>query len=217
MALPLMVLLLAAFVAPLPAFVSGGSVMGYMAAVLLPLIVALAVWQAGARMFASRVEGGVWHEVLDLLLLQTPVVRGVERERNLGDFASLLGLQLAAGVPINRALETCARCLPNGHYRAAVTEALNQVQNGRPLSKTLGSELFPQEFVATVAVGEQAGALDASLKRYAAQARENYARAVQGLTAWLQRGLYVVVALFVLFNIARLALTVFAGYGSVVR
>jgi type II secretory pathway component PulF len=125
-------------------------------------------------------------------------------------------LQLAAGVPINRALETCARCLPNGHYRAAVTEVLNQVKNGRPLSKTLG-ELFPHEFVATVAIGEKAGALDTSLKRYAAQARENYARAVQELTAWLQRGLYVAVVVFVLFNIARLALTVFAGYGEIVR
>ena len=67
--------------------------------------------------------------------------------------------------------------------------------------------------VAAVAVGEKAGALDATLARLAEQTRGRYVVAVDRLGEWTPRLLYALICLFVIWNIWRMALNVYGPGG----
>jgi type IV pilus assembly protein PilC len=148
---------------------------------------------------------------MDRYKLELPVVKNVERNRCLAEFASVLSNLISAGVNITAALNTCSRAADNGIYRQAIARCAEVTKSGNPLSTALTpADLWPPEFVNAVDVGEKTGKLDEVLARYANQARDNYVRAVETFATWLPKVLYGLVALFIIYNIFKLAL----GYVS---
>lgn len=79
--------------------------------------------------------------------------------------ATLLG----AGVPLDRALGFSAAHIGYEGLERAIREAQRAVQNGASLAEALGQHgrYFDPLFIATVAVGESTGALDAIFERLA--------------------------------------------------
>ena len=221
LALPGIILLLAAFTIPLPGLVLGGSVGAYALSVAAPLAVAFAAWSlAGAAVRArmgSRVQGAQAAPApasgLDRLLLNLPVVAGLERARNLGESAGLLADLLGAGVVLSEALATCARAAPNGEYRADLCRVAQQVLGGRPLTESLApGRLWPADFCAALAVAERAGALEETCRRLGRQWREQYAAAIEQLGEWLPRLLYALIVLFVLWGILQVVAQIMPRY-----
>ncbi|MCK6472435.1 MAG: type II secretion system F family protein [Planctomycetes bacterium] len=211
MALPVLVLLLASFVAPLPAMVLGSvSLVAYFVLALAPMIAAFVLWRLGAALFDARVKQAAGSEsrpappgLLDRLLLNLPVVAAIERDNNLSVYAYQLAQLLGAGVILSESLAACMRVVPNGHYRMEIFRARLHVQEGRTLSSGLrGGVLWPTEFIVALAVGEEAGKLEEVLLRLARQARERYARSVELLAEWIPRAAYGLVALYILAMIA---------------
>lgn len=223
MALPAAVLLIASFVAPLPQLISGGSAAQYLCSALAPLLIALALWQAGTRLL-QRGPGGAGElrsvppSALDRLFLKTPVLKAVERQRCLGEFSALLGNLIGAGVPVTSALDTCANALSNGVHRAVLLESARVIRQGGTLHDALRQNaLWPPEFVLAVKVGEHTGQLDEVLARQADAARGNFERAVDAFAEWLPRMLYGCVALFVIFNIAAAIMQIASLYSEVLK
>jgi type II secretory pathway component PulF len=221
LALPGFILLLAALIIPLPGLVLGGSMWAYALSVAAPLAVAFGVWGlAGAAVrarIASRVQSAQTAPApvsgLDRLLLNLPVVAGLERTRNLGESAGLLADLLGAGVVLSEALATCANTAPNGAYRADLSRAARQVLGGRSLAQSLPpGRLWPADFCAALAVGEQAGALEETCRRLGRQHREQYAAAIEQLGEWLPRLLYVLLVLFVLLGIFQVVEQIIPRY-----
>jgi type II secretory pathway component PulF len=215
MILPVLVLFIAAFVAPLPALIQNGSMAKYLLSALIPLGICFLGWQWLAKVLWSRpAERGVGGlnspppppTAMDGYKLRFPILAAVERNRCLAEFSSCLSNLISAGVTISSALETCARAMSNGLYRQSVAKAAEVTKGGNLLTTALFPvELWPTDFVSTVEVGEKSGTLDEVLARYSDHARDNYVRAVDAFAQWLPRIIYGVVALFVIYNIFVLA------------
>ncbi|MCY3022043.1 MAG: type II secretion system F family protein [Planctomycetota bacterium] len=211
MVLPVLVLLVASFVAPLPGFLVGeGSIQGYLFSALLPLAIAGVAWKVFSALLTSRPPG------LDSLLLTVPLARQYEKQRSLSEFSSLLSLLLNAGVPIIQALQLCGRAVRNSLYREEIARCAAIVEKGQPLSSALKPGRFwPPEYVAAVATGEKAGSLDAMLGRLGDQARERYTAAVMVFSLLLPKLIYGMVGLFVIWQIFQLVSRLAGVYNSV--
>lgn len=100
----------------------------------------------------------------DRLLLKFPLVGTLWRRLILSRFAKVLGLLLASGVPIIKALEITGEAVVNREYRGFIQEAKEALIQGGSLSAALkGSSLFPPLLVHMASVGEKGGELDAML------------------------------------------------------
>lgn len=100
----------------------------------------------------------------DGLLLRLPLVGGMLQRLILSRFARVLGLMLASGVPIIRALEITSEVVVNRLYRTCLRGVMEEVAQGGSLSTSLRkSPLFPPLLVHLVGVGEQGGTLEAML------------------------------------------------------
>jgi type II secretory pathway component PulF len=215
MIMPVLVLVIASFVAPVPAFIAGQlGIIGYVASALTPLVLcfvgwtflAKVLWGAKPVSFGGPKEPPAPPTSSDDYKLRLPVISVVERNRCLAEYSSCMGNLISAGVPITQALETCARAMSNGVYRQAVMRSAEVTRGGNLLSTSLfPTDIWPLDFVAAVRVGEQSGKMDEVLLRYADSARENYVRAIDAFAQWLPRVIYGVIALFVIYNIFKLA------------
>ena len=100
----------------------------------------------------------------DRFLLRLPLAGPLLRQLVLARFARVLGLLLASGVPVIRALDITADAVVNREYRACIRSAGEEVAQGGSLSATLGgSHLFPPLLVHMVGVGEKGGELEVML------------------------------------------------------
>ena len=206
--MPALVLGLASFIGPLPHFISGGSMTVYFISALAPLACAFFFWRLGAQMFRRQRAFDHWK-------LSLPILREVERNRNLAEFSTYLSNLLAAGLTASDALQTCARTASNEVYAQAIAASAAVVRSGNPLSATLApSPLWPLEFIAAIKVGEQSGSLDEVLARMANDYRERYVRAVEAFAEWLPWLIYALIAIFVIILIFILAAGIFSIYNS---
>jgi type II secretory pathway component PulF len=129
-------------------------------AVALAIIVAI-VWIK--RSLAT--ESG--KRFLERVLLKTPAIGKVTARFALVRFCRMLGTLVGAGVPLVSGLRTAKESLGNQTLADAVSHAIEEVQRGTPLSKSLSATpiLFPPSVVEMVAVAEETGRLDKELIR----------------------------------------------------
>jgi general secretion pathway protein F len=100
----------------------------------------------------------------DALLLRLPLAGEMLQRLILSRFARVLGLLLASGVPIIRALEITSEVLVNRVYRGFLRVVMEEVAQGGSLSNSLRkSPLFPPLLVHLAGVGEKSGELEAML------------------------------------------------------
>ncbi|MEI6212656.1 MAG: type II secretion system inner membrane protein GspF [Desulfuromonadales bacterium] len=100
----------------------------------------------------------------DTLLLSAPLVGDMLKGLILSRFARVLGLLLASGVPIMRALEITGEVVVNRVYQTYLRGVREEVSQGGSLSGSLKkSPLFPPLLVHLAGVGEKGGNLEEML------------------------------------------------------
>ncbi|HBA88630.1 MAG TPA: type II secretion system protein GspF [Geobacter sp.] len=100
----------------------------------------------------------------DRLLLKLPLLGTLWQRLILSRFAKVLGLLLASGVPIIKAMEITGEAVVNREYKGFLAEAREALIQGGSLSAALkSSPLFPPLLVHMTAVGEKSGELDRML------------------------------------------------------
>ena len=100
----------------------------------------------------------------DRLLLKLPLAGPLLQRLILSRFAKVLGLLLASGVPVIKAIEITGEAIVNREYRFFLMEASEELIQGGSLSTALKkSPLFPPLMVHMIAVGEKGGALEKML------------------------------------------------------
>jgi type II secretory pathway component PulF len=104
---------------------------------------------------------------LERVVLRTPLVGTVAARFALVRFCRMLGTLVQAGVPLVAALRTAREALGNQTLADTVTHAIEEVQRGQPLSRSLAgnSLLFPASVIEMIAVSEETGRLDKELVR----------------------------------------------------
>jgi len=148
-------------------------------------------------------EGGKrW---IERMTLRLPVIGKLGARFGLVRFARMLGTLVGAGVPLVASLRVAKEALGNQTLADSIGRAIEEVQRGQPLSKSLSgnSILFPPSVIEMIAVAEETGRLDKELVRMSTAYESE-----------LDRGLRIVVAMAepaLLFIMAGLIGTVVVG------
>src|SRR5687768_3711212 len=128
------------------------------------LLVALVIGGVALRR-ALGTEAG--KRVLERIILKTPAIGKVTARFALVRFCRMLGTLVGAGVPLVAALRVAREALGNQTLADTVSHAIEEVQRGAPLSKSLAGNvlLFPPSVIEMIAVSEETGRLDKELVR----------------------------------------------------
>lgn len=128
-----------------------------------------------------------FNHFLDRLVLQVPVIGVIINKAAIARYARTLATMFAAGVPLVEAMNTVAGAAGNIVYSNAILRMRDEVATGITLHLAMRQAgLFPNMVVQMVAIGEEAGSLDAMLSKVAEFYEEEVDNAVEGLSSLLE-------------------------------
>jgi len=128
-----------------------------------------------------------FNHFLDRMTLQIPVLGPIINKAAIARYARTLATMFAAGVPLVEAMTTVAGAAGNIVYSNAILKMRDEVATGITLQLAMRqASLFPNMVVQMVAIGEEAGSLDAMLSKVAEFYEEEVDNAVDGLSSLLE-------------------------------
>jgi type II secretory pathway component PulF len=133
---------------------------------------------------------------LERAVLRTPGLGRVVAQFALVRFCRMLGTLLGAGVPLVSALRVAREAIGNRTLADTVTRAIEEVQRGAPLARSLAAspQLFRASITEMVAVGEESGRLDKELVHLAVTQESELDRQLRMLVALAEPALLFVMA-----------------------
>lgn len=146
----------------------------------------------------------------DRLLLRLPLVGPLIQRMVLARFAKVLGLLLASGVPVTRAMEITGEVVVNREYRTSLGQVREELIQGGSLSASLGKNpLFPPLLVHMVAVGEKGGEMEQMLAKAGAAFEKEFDTTVTRFMALLEPLLVLAMGVAVGFVVVAVLLPIF--------
>jgi len=148
---------------------------------------------------------------MERTMLSIPAVGVIVARFALVRFCRMLGTLLEAGVPMISALRVAREAIGNQTLADTVSRAVEDVQRGAALSRSLGAsqELFPAAVTEMVSVAEETGRLDKELTRIAAAYESELDRRLRMLVALAEPALLFVMAAIVGTVVIGMLLPVF--------
>ena len=124
---------------------------------------------------------------LDKYLLKAPVVGMILHKAAIARFARTLSTMFAAGVPLVEAMDSVSGAVGNVVYKEAVIKMRDEVSTGTQINVAMkAANLFPHMVVQMVAIGEEAGSVDAMLAKVADFYEAEVDDSVDNMTALLE-------------------------------
>jgi general secretion pathway protein F len=146
----------------------------------------------------------------DRLLMRLPGIGPLLQKLVLARFARVLGLLLASGVPVIRALEITSEAVVNRAFRTFLGGVRSDLIEGGKLSASLAkSPLFPPLLVHMIGIGEQSGTLEAMLEKAGAAFEGEFNTATGRFLALLEPLLVLAMGLSVGFVVIAVLLPIF--------
>ena len=128
------------------------------------------------------------------MLLKIPVIGQILRQSAIARFSRTLGVTFRAGVPLVEALDSVGNATGSVVYNDAVKRVREDVAVGHQLQLAMKqTNLFPNMVTQMVAIGEEAGALDAMLFKIAEFYETEVNNAVDALSSLLEPMIMVVI------------------------
>ncbi|KAB2898703.1 MAG: type II secretion system F family protein [Xanthomonadales bacterium] len=150
------------------------------------------------------------------MTLKIPIVGEILRQSAMARFARTLGVTFKAGVPLVEALDSVANATGSVVYNEAVRRIREDVSVGHQLQLAMKqTNLFPNMVTQMVAIGEEAGALDAMLFKIAEFYETEVNNAVDALSSLLEPLIMVIIGGLVGSMVVGMYLPIFK-LGSVV-
>ncbi|MCS7232775.1 MAG: type II secretion system F family protein [Synergistetes bacterium] len=154
-------------------------------------------------------------ERLDSLKLKIPFFKRVHTLYNLSLFCETLRIMIESGMSILRALEIAKGVFSNSIFRKAIEKTIEDVKEGKKLALSLReSRVFPPDMVYLIALGEESGELERSLKHLALNYNRDLSSALSKMTSAFEPlmilalggvvGFIVIAILLPIFEISRL-------------
>ncbi|WP_106478359.1 type II secretion system F family protein [Phytohalomonas tamaricis] len=132
------------------------------------------------------------------LMLRLPILGTILDRSAIARFSRTLATTFAAGVPLMDALETSAGASGNRVYQRAILVIREDVSSGQQLHFAMrNTRLFSALAIQMVAIGEEAGSLDAMLNKVADFYEEDVETRVDTLTSLLEPFIIVVLGILV--------------------
>jgi general secretion pathway protein F len=146
----------------------------------------------------------------DRLLLRIPLFGPLWQRLFLSRFAKVLGLLLASGVPVIRAMEITSAVVVNREYRAYLARVKEELIEGGSLSLALAkSPMFPPLLVHMIGVGEKSGQLEKMLVRAGDAFEKEFEASMTRLMALLEPLLVLGMGVTVGFVVIAVLLPIF--------
>ncbi len=148
-----------------------------------------AVVTAGAFyvFFYFKKRSKAMREFLDRISLKIPIIGPILYKSAIARFARTLSTMFAAGVPLVEALESVAGATGNIVFENAVLKMRDEVATGQRLQRSMeNTGLFPNMVIQMIAVGEEAGALDAMSGKVATFYEAEVDNAVDSMSSLLE-------------------------------
>ena len=163
-------------------------------------VIGMSRWlQDNGVFFAAVVAGAIYaflyfkkrskamREQLDRMLLKVPIIGPIMFKSAIARFARTLSTMFAAGVPLVEALESVAGACGNIVFENAVMKMRDEVATGQRLQRAMeNTGLFPNMVIQMIAVGEEAGALDAMSGKVATFYEAEVDNAVDSMSSLLE-------------------------------
>ncbi len=159
------------------------------------LFVAIAAL-VGIVAFRRAIQTEVGRRKFEVALLSTPLLGQIIAHFALVRFARMLGTLVGAGVPLIASLRVAREAIGNQTLADTVLHAIEQVQRGEPLSRSLANspKLFPPSVIEMVAVAEETGRLDKELLRLATSYEADLDRQLRMLVAVAEPAMLFIMA-----------------------
>jgi len=126
-------------------------------------------------------------EFLDRMSLKLPIIGPILYKSAIARFSRTLSTMFAAGVPLVEALESVAGATGNIVFETAVLKMRDEVATGQRLQRAMeNTGLFPNMVIQMIAVGEEAGALDAMSGKVATFYEAEVDNAVDSMSSLLE-------------------------------
>ncbi|MBB1088593.1 type II secretion system F family protein [Lysobacter sp. SG-8] len=161
-------------------------------------LILLSVVGAGVAFVMLMKRSTAFARFVDRMLLKVPVVGQIMHNAAIARFARTLAVTFAAGVPLVEALGTVAGATGNSVYESAVLRMRDDVAVGYTVNMSMKqTNVFPHMVTQMVAIGEEAGALDAMLFKVAEFYEEEVNNAVDALSSLLEPLIMVILGVLV--------------------
>ncbi len=136
---------------------------------------------------------------MERILLKTPLFGTAIGRFALVRFCRMLGTLVQSGVPLITGLRTAKEAIGNEVLAETVTEAIEKVQRGESLARSLGEcpELFPASVVEMISVAEESGRLDDELVRLANAYEQQLDRHLKMMVTMAEPAMLFVMAVLV--------------------
>jgi type IV pilus assembly protein PilC len=210
--LPILVLTIAAFVAPVPGFVLGGWKVGAYLGTAVSIL--LLFWVPAALIvFVVRKtpQTGPLRRLLDHVVLRIPLLGRAMHEFALSRFCWAFHMLCKAAVPAADSVGMAIAVTGNAVVGDLFRGARESVRAGEPICEGLSQKL-PTELVEMWRIGEETGQLDDVTKRLA----DNYADAAEfwldQFVRWFPRFLYLLVCIMMIYYIFKNATLITSIY-----
>jgi len=210
--LPVTILHIAAFVAPLPSFFLGGwQIDAYLKDVITILLlffyIPAALIYTIIRMVPST---GLLRRVLDVIVLKIPLLGSAVYRLALTRYCWVFHMLYKAGVPIVDCAERASLNTGNSLVTSSFRGGARSARKGNPVSKGFSARL-PGEFLNIWQVGEESGQLEVVLDKLS----KNYGQRTEFLfeqfAVWLPRLVYFLVCILIIYFIFKNISLVFGG------
>ncbi|HEX4053973.1 MAG TPA: type II secretion system F family protein [Tepidisphaeraceae bacterium] len=175
-----------------------------------PIVVAVLVIGFFTFKRIANTESG--RRRIEMVVLGTPLLGHVTAQFALVRFARMLGTLLGAGVPLVASLRVAREAIGNQILADTVSRAIEQVQRGEPLSKSLAAspKLFPMSVIEMIAVAEETARLDKELMRLASAYELDLDRQLRMLVAVVEPLMLFVMAALIGTVVISMLLPVFS-------
>jgi type IV pilus assembly protein PilC len=151
-----------------------------------------------------------FNHFLDRMLLQVPVVGLIINKSAIARFARTLSTMSAAGLPLVEALVSVAGSCGNIIYAEAVMKMREDVANGQRLQFAMQQTgIWPHMVQQMVAIGEEAGSMDAMLSKVADFYEEEVDNLVDNLSSLMEPIIMVILGILVGGLIVAMYLPIF--------
>jgi len=205
--LPLITLIIALFIQPLPAFILNEiSIVNYLVLSIGSLcqiglitytIIKLPAWLTTGKLQFLGLKNLVYSFQLKLPLVSSWIIN-----RQINEFFRSLGLMLAAGLPMTIALEISVKTIFNPLLSTKFNSVILSTQNGGSLTDALiNIAEIDHETIQILLVGEKSGKLAKTIFHQVKIKQENIELQDDLLAEWIPRVFYVLVTAWVATSI----------------
>ena len=135
---------------------------------------------------------------LDRFLLKIPIIGHCSQSFAISRFSWAFHLTQEAGMPIGKSLTASMKATGNGAFISKTDELLHDITEGEHLSDALrNTQLFPEEFLEMVYVGETSGTVPEKLHEMSPEFEESARRSLAALAGALGWVIWLGVAIFI--------------------